>query len=142
MQNNISKSNTINDIKVINLQFHKAENGGLIVIESNHNISIEIIRIFTVIAKNGAIRGQHAHKKCSQFLTCPYGAILVECDDGLNKIEYKLDNPNIGILIPPGIWATQKYLKEDSILNVICNYGYDSDDYIRDYKTFLNYKQL
>jgi len=136
-----SKLNTIDVIKLIHLPFYKAENGNLIVLEQNIDIPIEIKRVFTVIAENDAIRGQHAHKKCSQFLTCPKGIIEIECDDGLNKQKYKLNRPDIGILIPPGIWAIQIYKEVDSVLNVICDLGYDPNDYIRDYKIFKEYKK-
>jgi len=140
MGNKISKFNTIENVKFFDLPFYKAENGVLIVVEENLDIPIEIKRVFTVIAKKEAIRGQHAHKNCSQFLTCPRGYIELECDDGINKIKFKLNNPNFGILIPPGIWGTQIYKVSDSILNVICDLGYDSEDYIRDYEIFKIYK--
>jgi hypothetical protein len=132
--------NSLESIKLIDLPFHKAENGILIVIEENIDIPIEIKRVFTVVAEKGAIRGQHAHKKCSQFLTCPRGYIEVECDDGINKLNYKLNSPNFGILIPPGVWGTQIYREAHSVLNVICDLGYDPNDYIIDYEIFKKYK--
>lgn len=129
----------IEEIKIISLPYFIEENGGLIVIEGLNNLPFNIARVFTVNAPNGSIRGQHAHKKCTQFLTCPLGKVQVFCEDGNKKVEFTLDNPKIGILIPPGIWATQTYLTENSILNVFCDMPYDDQDYIRNYDTYKLY---
>ena len=47
-----------------------------------------------------------------------------------------LNNPELGLLIPPMVWSTQKYLERNTILNVLCNQYYDSEDYIHDYEDF------
>ena len=44
-----------------------------------------------VSANANTIRGQHAHFKCTQFLTCTNGVVVVHCDDGLNKKTFTLD---------------------------------------------------
>ena len=38
---------------------------------------------------------------------------------------------------PCGIWASQDYLEENSIINVFCDQLFDENDYIREYKNFL-----
>ena len=131
----------VEDIKIIELPFYQEDNGSLIVIEELINLPFEIKRVFTVTAMAGSIRGQHAHIECAQFLTCPTGIIKVLCDDGTNKKTYILDSSKIGILIPPSIWAEQVYIKENSILNVICNKKYSSTDYIREYNDFIKFRE-
>jgi dTDP-4-dehydrorhamnose 3,5-epimerase-like enzyme len=131
----------INSIKEVVLPHHFEENGDLVVMETNFNIPFVIVRVFVVRASDRQVRGHHAHRQCTQFLTCPSGSVEVLCDDGNNKITYKLDHPSKGLLIPCGIWAEQTYLKPDSVLTVLCDKPYDASDYIRDYSDFLNYRK-
>ncbi len=83
------------------------------------------------------IRGEHAHRECHQFLVCVHGSLHVAVDDGNNRAEVILDDPTIGIYIPPGVWGSQFRYDEDAVLLVLASHPYDSDDYIRDYGSFL-----
>lgn len=94
------------------------------------------IRLFSVSSGKGSTRGNHAHKLCNQFIFCISGSINVKCDDGNNLAQYTLF-PGNGLLVPSGIWASQDYLEENSIINVFCDQLFDERDYIRDYKNFL-----
>jgi WxcM-like, C-terminal len=111
-------------------------NGSLVVFEGGKSVPFDIRRIFTVVAKSGDKRGDHAHKKCTQLLICISGEISVICDDGLRTQKFTLDNMSSGLLISPWIWARQEYIKDDSVLMVICDRGYEVDDYIRNYEEF------
>jgi dTDP-4-dehydrorhamnose 3,5-epimerase-like enzyme len=122
--------------KLIQFSLHVNENGSLCAYESSDLVPFDIKRIFTVVAKENDIRGNHAHKKCSQLLVCVSGEIEVNCDNGAKKSIYHLDNMGQGLLIPAGIWASQKYICEDSVLMVLCDRGFESDDYIHDYEDF------
>lgn len=130
----------ISDILFINIPHFPEGNGYLIFMESKKLIPFEIERVFVVSANANTIRGQHAHFKCTQFLTCTNGLVIVHCDDGLNKKTFTLDHPSIGLLIPPGIWAQQDYMLDNSILTVLCDRQYEAEDYFRDYKLFLDHK--
>jgi len=50
-----------------------------------------------------------------------------------------LNKSNLGLLISPGIWSQQEYIEENTILTVLCDRGYAEDDYIREYKGFLEF---
>jgi dTDP-4-dehydrorhamnose 3,5-epimerase-like enzyme len=104
-------------------------------------VPFAIARVFVVRAPEGAVRGQHAHKVCAQFLTCPRGSVEVICTDGANSAEFLLNHPNIGLYIPSGIWAEQRYRTKDAALTVLCDRGYEPEDYIREYPDFLSYRQ-
>ena len=65
--------------------------------------------------------------------------IEVECDDGENKLNFILKHPNMALLIPPGIWAQQRYILENSILTVLCDRIYEAEDYIREYSKYLKF---
>ena len=82
-------------------------------------------------------RGEHAHKECHQFLVCVSGSCSVVLDDGTSRVEVNLDQPNLGLHIPPMVWATQYRYSADAVLMVLASHVYAADDYIRDYDEFL-----
>jgi len=103
----------------------------------NKQLPFTIKRIFYIYQlKAKDIRGGHAHKKCKQLLICLKGRIKVVCRDGNVRIHYILDNPKIGLYIPPMVWATQYFQQDDSILLVLADKYYSQADYIHDYKKF------
>jgi UDP-2-acetamido-3-amino-2,3-dideoxy-glucuronate N-acetyltransferase len=81
-------------------------------------------------------RGEHAHRKCHQFLICVKGSVQVLCDDGVHREEHTLDSPSLGIHLPPMVWGTQYRYSPDAVLLVFASETYDSADYIRDYREF------
>lgn len=84
------------------------------------------------------VRGQHAHKLCKQFLICIHGSCNVIADDGKEKEEFLLNDPTLGIYIPPLIWGVQYKYTDDAILLVFASEYYDPNDYIRSYEEFLD----
>ena len=133
---------SIDSLSLITFPHHLEDNGSLIVMEELKNVPFKIARVFVVLASVGSIRGEHAHRLCSQLLTCPTGSIEVLCDDGSKQIKYFLNKPNLGLLLPPGIWAKQTYLDQNSVLTVLCDRPYEVDDYIRDYNEFKTYREI
>ncbi len=83
------------------------------------------------------VRGEHAHRKCHQFLMCLRGEVSIVVDDGRNSDEFRLDRPNRGIYVPPLIWSVQYRYSPDALLMVHASHHYDPADYIRDYDEFL-----
>ena len=122
--------------KIIQFEVHSNSSGNLCVYESDDGVPFDIKRIFTVMAKKNEIRGNHSHKICQQLLVCVSGEIEVTCDDGLNQRIYKLNEMGKGLIIPAGIWASEKYIHEGSVLMVLCDCPYDKDDYIYNYENF------
>jgi len=83
------------------------------------------------------VRGEHAHRTCHQFLVCIKGSCSVVVDDGQHRAEVLLDHPNLGIHIPPMVWATEYKYSTDAVLLVLASDVYKAEDYIRDYDLFL-----
>ncbi len=123
-------------VSAIHFGKHEDTNGELCVYEVDKHVPFDIRRVFTVLARAGDIRGDHAHKKCTQLLVCVSGKIRVSCDNGSAVTQHLLDSMGTGLLIPPGIWAKEEYLEESSVLMVLCDRGYEANDYIRDYQEF------
>ncbi len=83
------------------------------------------------------VRGEHAHRKCHQFLICVAGQVTVAVDDGRDRNEVVLEDRTLGVYIPPMIWGSQFRYESDSVLLVLASDPYDPDDYIREYDAFL-----
>ena len=122
-------------VKLIELPYLKENNGDLVVVEGEI-IPFSIKRVFNVRQQKGDIRGRHAHLHCSQLLICTNGAVEVKCDDISTTEIYVLDKPNFGLFIPPGIWADQKYIENNTILTVLCDRPFEEADYVRNYDDF------
>jgi acetyltransferase-like isoleucine patch superfamily enzyme/dTDP-4-dehydrorhamnose 3,5-epimerase-like enzyme len=90
--------------------------------------------VFDVPGKD--VRGEHAHRRCEQFLVCVRGSVNVVVDDGSTSEEIVLDEPNVGLYLPAMVWAVQYRYSSDALLLVLASEHYDPDDYIRDYDTF------
>ena len=84
------------------------------------------------------VRGEHAHRRCHQFLVCLRGSLSVVVDDGRSSEEIVLDRPGIGLYVPPMTWAVQYQYSADGLLLVFASDLYDPADYIRDYDEFLS----
>ena len=122
-------------VKLIEFSYFKETNGDLVIVEGDI-IPFNMSRVFTVRASKGSVRGEHAHRHCSQLLICTNGAVEVKCDDTRTTEIYALDKPNFGLFIPPGIWADQKYIEDNTTLTVLCDRPYEEADYIRNYDDF------
>ena len=120
---------------------HSDERGILSAYESDITVPFNIRRVFTALAKKNGVRGDHAHKKCTQLLVCVSGKLQVTCDDGSKVTEYILDSMGVSLLVPPGIWCKQDYLENNSVLMVMCDRIYEADDYIHEYDEYIEYMQ-
>ena len=90
--------------------------------------------VFDVPGKD--VRGEHAHRTCQQFLVCARGSVAVVVDDGKTSEEVTLDRPDVGLYLPPMVWAVQYRYSPDGLLLVFASDPYDPADYIRDYDEF------
>jgi acetyltransferase-like isoleucine patch superfamily enzyme/dTDP-4-dehydrorhamnose 3,5-epimerase-like enzyme len=95
---------------------------------------------FVFDVPSAEVRGEHAHRRCQQFMVCIRGSCAVVADDGIRREEIRLDTPEVGVYVPPMIWATQYRYTRDAILLVFASEPYDAGDYIRDYREFLEAK--
>lgn len=83
------------------------------------------------------VRGEHAHRVQHQYLVCLRGSCAVVLDDGKNRDEVVLNQPDIGLHIPPLVWAIEYKFTQDAILLVLASDVYDAKDYIRSYDEYL-----
>lgn len=111
--------------------------GDLTVGEFDERFPFQPKRYFIVFGVSaGTLRGEHAHRRCHQLLICAQGSCKALVDDGITRREVFLDNPSVGIYMPPMIWGTQFDYSADAALMVLASHHYDPNDYIRDYDGF------
>jgi len=133
-----NKSST--EAKIYTIPRFSDMRGSLNALELGKQIPFLVKRVFYAYdTPSSVIRGEHAHKKCHQFLIPLSGSLNVIADDGQNRDEFTLDSPSKGLYLPPGIWGVQYKHQSNTILLVLASHEYDKDDYIRDYSVFINY---
>ncbi|MDN8617538.1 WxcM-like domain-containing protein [Variovorax ginsengisoli] len=115
--------------------------GSLSVGEFEREIPFKPLRYFLVYdVPTAETRGEHAHRKCHQFLIAVKGQVSVVADDGVKREEFRLDKPSAGIYLPPMTWGIQYRYSPDAVLLVFASDYYDGADYIRDHADFLRLK--
>ncbi|MCI6289280.1 MAG: WxcM-like domain-containing protein [Lentisphaeria bacterium] len=117
--------------------------GNLCVLEFEKILPFPVKRIFyTYGVKSTEVRGEHAHKKCEQFLIAVAGSLHVLVDNGTYREDFVLDSPAQGLHLRSGCWGIQYKHSPDCVLLVLASREYEADDYIRNYNDFLQYKGL
>lgn len=129
MNNNIIQFKEIGD-----------ERGSLVSLEAMKNIPFDIKRVYYIYKTQDIARGFHAHKDLQQVLVCVSGSCTVILDDGNKKETHHLNDPAKGLLVDKVIWREMHDFSKDCVLMVLASEHYDENDYLRDYKEFLDYK--
>lgn len=112
--------------------------GSLCVAEFGSDVPFAVHRCFLVHeVPSIEVRGEHAHRHCSQFLIAVRGSVHVLADDGAQREQFVLDHPATGLLLPPLTWSVQYRYAPDAMLLVLASEHYDAQDYVRDYDQFL-----
>lgn len=131
---------------IVQLSFWQHIQGGTLTVMpalGGEDVGINIRRVFTLTdVPVGGVRGDHAHKYCTQVLICLHGKVSVGMDDGRSTCNVLLENPEQGLSIPPGIWNRIVFEDEGTVLLVFCDLPYDPEDYMRDRVEYLKYKGL
>lgn len=113
--------------------------GNLVVGEFNKDIPFAVERFFAIYSvPDKQIRGEHAHKKCHQFLLAISGSCRVRVNDGFSDTEFLLSLPSRGLHIPPMNWGVQYEYSSDAVLLVFASHSYEDEDYIRSYEEFAS----
>ena len=138
-----NRQTTVEDCKLIALSKIQNRSGNITVLENGHNMPFDTKRIFYLYdIPGGESRGAHAHKECHQFIIATSGSFEVKLEDGNDKLIVSLNQPNIGLHIPPGIWASEVNFSGGAICLVLASHAYKEKDYIRNYTEFKKWKLL
>ena len=122
----------------------KKKSGTLIPISLSKDIPFKTKRVFMIYGNKNFVRGNHAHKKCSQFLVPIFGKIKIDYFDKFRKNSVLLNSDKKkGILLKPLTWCKLTFLSKNSIILVFCDREYEYKDYIEkisDFKKILKIK--
>ena len=127
----------LDGVRLIDLPRYARDDGEVVVAEAAVGVPFAIARLFVLRAPEGAARGDHAHKHCSQFMICSNGAAQIVLDDGAAKETFTLDRSDQALLVPPMIWTTVIFSAPHTVVSVLCDRPYEADDYVHDYQEFV-----
>ncbi len=132
---------TVFDCHIYQLPRISAESGHITAVHNSIDVPFDVKRVFYIYdIPAGEDRGAHAHKDCHQFLIAASGSFEVFVNDGIHGKTLFLNQPFMGLHIPPGIWAQEQNFSSGSICLVLASHLYDESDYIRDYDEYLKYR--
>ena len=127
-------------IKKIKIKSFKSFSGELIPITFNKKFPFSIKRIFFLYGIKNKIRGDHAHKKCSQLFVAISGKIALNIKTPYLKKSFIIKkNSKYAILVPPKYWCSIKFKRKNSILMVITDRYYEFKDYLGNFEKYKKY---
>jgi len=128
-----------NQYKIVHFRDLGDERGNLVVIEGEgQDIPFDIKRVFYIYGSDATVvRGQHANRETEFLLVNVGGSSKVRVDNGTESEVIELNQPGMGLYIPPMLWKDMYDFSQDSILLVLCSKHYDGTEYIRDYQEYL-----
>jgi len=114
--------------------------GNLSVIEGDI-LPFTIKRVYYLYdVPSNSTRGGHAHIELMQCLIALSGSFDVVLDDGKNKKVVTLNRPDVGLIIPTGIWRELENFSSGGVCLSLVSDVYKESDYIREYADFLSFK--
>lgn len=134
--------NSIQQVKLIDLPKIEDPRGNLSFFEGNQHIPFVIERAYWIYdVPGGHLRGGHAFKEQHEFIVAMSGSFDVVVDDGERKKTYSLNRSYYGLYIPSKMWREMNNFSTNSLALVVSSTKYSTDDYIRNYNEFLQFKK-
>lgn len=128
--------------EIIQLPKFEDPRGNLSFIEEFKHIPFKIERTYWIYdVPGGEIRGGHAFKVQQELIVALSGSFDVVVDDGQNKQTFLLNRSYYGLYVPAGLWRQMQNFSTNSLALVLSSSRYDPQDYIYDYKDFLNFRR-
>jgi hypothetical protein len=133
---------TVFNCSVIDLPRVYTPSGSITAVNNGVEIPFDVKRIYYLYdVPGGESRGGHAHKKLQQLIIAASGSFDLIVDDGKDKRTFQLNRPNVGVLMPSGLWRELNNFSSGSICLVLASEEYDEEDYIRIYEDFQIFKK-
>jgi hypothetical protein len=130
------KMTTIHDSIVLDITKVHDTRGNLSVIQGEA-IPFEMKRVYYLYdIPSGGRRGGHSHKDCQELLVALSGSFDVILNDGNGQKTVTLNKPNVGLLIPNGIWRELENFSSGSVCLVLASAIFEEEDYIRDFEDY------
>ena len=128
---------TTDHCRLIEIATHGDERGDLSVVEAPADLGFTVRRVYWLHhTAPGVRRAGHAHRALRQCYIAVAGAVTAVLDDGVHQRSFRLDRPNLGLVIGPGLWRDLTDFSSDAVLMVLASERFDEADYIRDHAAF------
>lgn len=129
----------VSDCRIINLPRFLDHRGNLSVVEIGRPVPFIIRRVYWVYdVPGGETRGGHAYKTLQEFMIALSGSFDVFLDDGEERKIVSLNRSYFGLYVPNMIWRYLENFSTNAVCMILASLPYSEEDYIRDYKEFLN----
>ncbi len=130
------------DCSIVELdKHHEDRRGKLTVVENGVTLPFDVKRVYYLYdIPGGEGRGAHAHRELEQLIVAASGSFTVTLDDGTCKRSFMLNRPYQGLYVKPGLWRDLEDFSSGAVVMVLASEVYKEDDYIRDYKDFLEFR--
>ena len=137
----MSKTSTVFDCSLITLDKNEHAKGNLSAVSNQIQVPFDTKRIYYLYdIPGGLARGGHAHIALKQLVVALSGSFDITVDDGKTKRTFQLSRPNIGLLLPSGLWRELTNFSSGSICMVLASDEYSEEDYFREYDEFIAWK--
>lgn len=132
------------DCTLVELDKHHSDRkGNISVVENGTSLPFDVKRVYFLYdVPGGESRGSHAHRNLEQLIVAASGSFKVTLDDGQVKQSFFLNRPYIGLIVRPGMWRDLEDFSSGAVCMVLASDLYDSEDYIRDYSEFLEFRGI
>jgi hypothetical protein len=128
--------------EIIKLPKFEDPRGNLTFIEEFKHIPFKIERAYWIYdVPGGEIRGGHAFKLQQEIIVALSGSFDVVVDEGQNKQTFSLNRSYCGLYLTAGLWRQMQNFSTNSLALVLSSTHYDAEDYIHDYRDYLNFKR-
>ncbi len=114
--------------ELIQLKSFADKRGNLTVIEKI--LPFDVKRIFYIYGVDDSVRGGHRHVQTTQAAICIHGKCCISNNNGQEKADFHLDNPQKCLLLFPEDWHTMHHFSPDAVLLVLASSYFDPEDYI------------
>lgn len=134
---------SVSRVRLVPIPVFRDMRGSLMYAQHSDHLPFVPRRVFVIYdVPSWKVHGEHAHRSLEQILICLQGSVHINVDDGCHSDSVLLEDPSLGLYVPPMVWATQYRYTPDGMLLVLASDVYDESEYIRSYDEYLRLRDL
>ena len=136
----MNTSFTVKDCVLVDIPTFTDDRGAISVMDKE--LPFEVKRVFWLHhIQEGKDRGAHALLNGTEIMIAIHGSLVLDLDDGKDKVSITLNNPEKGIIIKPGVWFRTHSFTNDGIALILADEEYNRDRYTYDFIEYLKLRQ-
>jgi hypothetical protein len=120
-----------------NRTFLMSDERGLMGVVEEEQVPFDIKRVFWLSnVPPGETRGEHAHRRCRQFIICARGSATCTIETAHEAATSRMLSAGDTCDLDKMTWVTLSQFSKDSLIIVLASESYDETDYIHNYEDF------